>query len=82
MKKILVASLLGSLFSTIAFAQVGTNYAQICNSWSYNSAAGGYVCSGYPMNQQFVDVFSLNSKIQSLEARLQKLEAHLAAVSE
>ncbi|MBC7464400.1 MAG: hypothetical protein H7256_00270 [Bdellovibrio sp.] len=82
MKKTLVVSVLISLFSTIASAQVGSTYAQICNSWSYNSNAGGYVCSGYPMSQQFVDVFSLNSKISNLEYRLQKLEAKLAEISQ
>ena len=70
-----------TLFSVLASAQVGTTYAQICSSWSYNSNAGGYVCSGYPMSQQFVDIFSLNSKIQTLEARLQKLEAHLEQIN-
>lgn len=82
MKKFLVLTAAISLFSVAASAQVGSTYAQVCNSWSYNSNAGGYVCSGYPMNQQFVDVMSLNSKILSLEARLQKLEAKSVEISQ
>lgn len=77
MKKFLAVSAIMGLFSTAALAQVSSTYVQVCSSWSYNSAAGGYVCSGYPMSQQFVDYFSLNSKIQNLEARIQKLEAKL-----
>lgn len=77
MKKVLAFGLLTSLFSTVAMAQVSSNYVAVCSSWSYSSSAGGYVCSGYPMNQQFVDIFSLNSKIQNLEARLHKIEAKL-----
>lgn len=76
MKKVLAISVL-SLFSTVVTAQVGSNYVPVCSSWSYNSNVGGYVCGSYPMNQQFVDIYSLNSKIQSLEARLQKIEAKL-----
>lgn len=78
MKKVLVSGLIAGLFSTVASAQVSSTYANVCSSWSYSSNAGGYVCSGYPMSQQFVDIYSLNSKIQSLEARLQKIEAKLA----
>lgn len=86
MKKSLVSvaalTALISLFSVAASAQVNSTYVPVCNSWSYNSNAGGYVCSGYPMNQQFVDIFSLNSKIVNLESRLQKLEAKLAEISQ
>jgi hypothetical protein len=83
MKKFLVVSFLGSLLiGATATAQVSSNYISSCNSWSYSSSAGGYLCSGYPMNLQVVDPYSLNSKIQQLEARIQKLEAKPVQESE
>lgn len=73
MKSILVLAVVA--FASLSQAQVSSGNITACNSWSYSSAAGGYVCMGYPMSMQVPDVYSLNSKIANLEARIRQLEA-------
>ncbi|MEQ1722701.1 MAG: hypothetical protein ABL930_05965 [Pseudobdellovibrio sp.] len=72
MKLFLALSL---LVSATASAQVLTKSTYYCNYWSYKD--GVYVCGSYPMQEQVVDAYSLNSKIRELEQRIAALEKKL-----
>jgi hypothetical protein len=68
--------ILVSLLAVSANAQIYFKNVPLCTSWNFSSA--GYLCSSYPMQEAIPDQFSLNNKINNLEARIQALEKKLA----
>jgi hypothetical protein len=57
-------------------AQISFRSYPMCSSWSYSN--GAYACTSYPMSEYIPDQYSLNNKIQNLEARIRALEKALA----
>lgn len=51
-----------------------------CTYWTYSS--NGYLCSGFPSTEYFPDRFSLDNKINSLEARIAQLEAKIKSLQQ
>lgn len=63
--------------------ELQTNYMQPCNSWSYNSTVGGYVCrfydhvdvaTGSDVRDLQFQIDQLENEVDSLERRVTKLE--------
>lgn len=75
-----------SLLVILAFLGASSAMAQsiyykgipTCTFWTYSS--NGYLCSGYPSTEYFPDRFSLDNKINSLEARIAALEAKIESL--
>lgn len=65
------------------FSEAQTNYMQPCDSWTYNSTVGGYVCrfyqnveiaTGRDVRDLQFQIDRLETKVDNLERRVTKLE--------